>query len=354
MPNFFDTIGKVEPCDGRDLLQKLTYLLITKVSESKSKACEELTTVFENFGLENFSPCDIIDPRYLTLLVSGDKKQAINTLLISQNFPPYTVDIIQNGYENLTEKQKKDITQYLKSSGVIYIGNQITPLLQAEIAKIIKCPTEQQTVLLLTRLENITRIISRLQVPLNELDRYVSITSATVSTLNSVITEAKKIIYAAELTIPVQATLPVGTAGLTAWVVSRGKDFVKNNAEDIQKLDDNLCQAAKGIRYANNQLLILQSFLEIADTLLRSCTIDSDFASRITPRTFRPRIDATGYRGYTISIREDETTSGIAPRRYAVALDSNNIVILEGQKSYSSSTDILIEELKFRIDNHLG
>ena len=354
MPNFFDTIGKVEPCDGRDLLQKLTYVLITKVAEGKSKACEELSTVFTNFGLENFSPCDTIDTRYLQLLTAGDKTQAVNALLLSQGLPPYTVEIILNGYSSLDSAQKKQVEAFLKGVVLGYSQREIEPLIRAKIAELVKCPSEAQTILLLTRLENITRTVSNLQVPLNELDKYVSISSATVSALNDVIVEAKKIITALEISIPIQAALPVGTAGLTAWVVTRAKDFVKNNADDIQRLDDNLCQAAKGIRYANSQLLIIQSFLEIADTLLRSCTIESDFASRITPRSYSPRTEATGYRGYILEIREDQNTLGIAPRRYAVALDSNGIVVLEGQKSYSSSTDILIQELKFRIDNRLG
>ena len=37
MPSIFDKLGKVEPCDGRDLLQKLTYVLITEIAEKKAK-----------------------------------------------------------------------------------------------------------------------------------------------------------------------------------------------------------------------------------------------------------------------------------------------------------------------------
>ena len=59
------------------------------------------------------------------------------------------------------------------------------------------------------------------------------------------------------------------------------------------------------------------------------------------------------YRGYTLAVVQDPNSPKIAPRRYATARDGRGIVVLKGQPSFSSSTDILLEELKFRIDNQL-
>ena len=38
----------------------------------------------------------------------------------------------------------------------------------------------------------------------------------------------------------------------------------------------------------------------------------------------------------------------------AVALDEEEVVVLEGPKSFASDTNILLDEIKFRIDNQLS
>lgn len=56
---------------------------------------------------------------------------------------------------------------------------------------------------------------------------------------------------------------------------------------------------------------------------------------------------------FELVIIKDPNSPTIAPRRYAAALDGEGVEVLTGQKSFSSNTDVLIEEIKFRIDNQL-
>jgi len=56
---------------------------------------------------------------------------------------------------------------------------------------------------------------------------------------------------------------------------------------------------------------------------------------------------------YELKIRVDPKSPKIAPRRFAVAIDKFGVEILKGPKSFSSSTKILVDELKFRLDNQL-
>lgn len=56
------------------------------------------------------------------------------------------------------------------------------------------------------------------------------------------------------------------------------------------------------------------------------------------------------YKGYELIIIQDPTSPKIAPRRYAVAKDRTGVILLKGQPSFSSSVEILLDELKFRID----
>ncbi len=56
------------------------------------------------------------------------------------------------------------------------------------------------------------------------------------------------------------------------------------------------------------------------------------------------------YKGFTFEIKEDTKDNNKYAKRYAVAKDSFGVVVLKGESSFSSSTEILIEELKFIID----
>ena len=59
------------------------------------------------------------------------------------------------------------------------------------------------------------------------------------------------------------------------------------------------------------------------------------------------------YKGYTLRIVRDPESPKLAPKNYATAADKLGVIILRGPSSFSSSTQILLDELKFRIDQLL-
>ena len=68
-----------------------------------------------------------------------------------------------------------------------------------------------------------------------------------------------------------------------------------------------------------------------------------------------PNFFHTGPNGtvYELVIKDDPNSPEIAPRRFAVALDSEGVAVLSGEKSFSSDVEVLLNEIKFRIDNQL-
>lgn len=57
---------------------------------------------------------------------------------------------------------------------------------------------------------------------------------------------------------------------------------------------------------------------------------------------------------YELKIIVDPLSPKIAPRRFAVAIDPEGVQLYKGAKSFSSSIDVLLDEIKFRIDNQLS
>jgi hypothetical protein len=56
---------------------------------------------------------------------------------------------------------------------------------------------------------------------------------------------------------------------------------------------------------------------------------------------------------YLLEIQEDPNSPPIAPLRFAVAKDKEGVVVLKGLKSFASKPEVLLAEIKFRIDNQL-
>lgn len=57
---------------------------------------------------------------------------------------------------------------------------------------------------------------------------------------------------------------------------------------------------------------------------------------------------------YKLEIVPDPEAPSIAPRNFAVAKEPGGVIVLRGPKSFSSSVDVLLNEIKFRIDNQLS
>ena len=57
---------------------------------------------------------------------------------------------------------------------------------------------------------------------------------------------------------------------------------------------------------------------------------------------------------YNLEILPDPESPSIAPRNFAIAREPGGAVVLKGPKSFSSSIDVLLNEIKFRIDNQLS
>ena len=95
----------------------------------------------------------------------------------------------------------------------------------------------------------------------------------------------------------------------------------------------------------------LEDAEELKNVLSAVQPLENTGSEGIPDETFTYR-GANG-RDYILEIINDSSIDAVAPRRIAVAKDNLGVVILRGNPSFSSDTQILLDELKFRIDNQL-
>lgn len=118
---------------------------------------------------------------------------------------------------------------------------------------------------------------------------------------------------------------------------------VNSDFDELQDTFRNLLTNLSNSNIGNN---IKDNIKDVLDTF-----VDKDDDDKNADENF----SHTGPNGitYKLDIIKDPQSPAIAPRRFAVALDDEGVIVLRGPKSFSSSVDILLDEIKFRIDNQL-
>lgn len=150
-------------------------------------------------------------------------------------------------------------------------------------------------------------------------------------------------------------------------------DETGRSAEDVAKdIADRIARSRAGeglddpsngdLNAFNNKLDELLRNLQSADGI--SDGIKNDLTSTISgfklPNLEQQKDDGRfNYEGpngerYILQVRNVPDSPSIAPQRYAVALDLEGVEVLKGAKSFASDVGVLLDELKFRLDNQLS
>ena len=91
--------------------------------------------------------------------------------------------------------------------------------------------------------------------------------------------------------------------------------------------------------------------VELLNELSKDLTgISGDLVTKETETLVDPELT---YKGYVLKIQRTPESPVLAPRHFAVAVKDGKVRI-KGPNSYSSSKTVLLEEIKFRIDNQLS
>ena len=212
-----------------------------------------------------------------------------------------------------------------------------------------------------------------------ELEKIINIRNTLVKNINKVKKRTDKIILVAKILEP-----PIAAAQIIIFLLkieptpaaSQNTGAITTRASRLnaaELLVDNLQQDVADIKsfsnLVDNSLGSITSLLQSIDINATKCAEElenPEDIKRLLNQVQPP--ENTGsegtpnesylYRGangkdYTLAIIEDKNESGPVPRRVAVAKDKIGVIVLRGQPSFSSDTQVLLDELKFRIDNQL-
>lgn len=226
-----------------------------------------------------------------------------------------------------------------------------------------ECPNQKELQKIINVRNNLLKHITALKQRVQKLStvaRGLENTTRTVQLLIKVITS---------IPLPTAIIPPqVGGVGVPVSLLTKYSNTLVKLNKTLDRLIDESAAINAVIQSINAPLQVTEARLKAIDILLTDCSTGkglADLAAIVnatqpkgnTGTEGTPIDTLTGqpdpkytYRGYTLAVIQDPNSPKIAPRRFAVAKDRRGIIMLKGQPSFSSSVDILLDEIKFRID----
>ena len=243
------------------------------------------------------------------------------------------------------------------------LQGKLTSQVQDRVLEIVsrfanQCPPDKE-------LRKIIRTRDNLLKSINGLEKRLNTFKSLANKLGPAITAAKIAIKTITSLPTPTAIIPPGSPG-GIGVPFSALTKLSDKLIFLDKLLDSLEGDKEGIlgiiSSVSATITSLKDRLRILDSAIEACSKQSPDLSGIVAQA-QPKSN-TGtegtpldskyfYKGYELAILQDPNSPAIAPRRYAVAKDNKGTVVLKGQSSFSSDTQVLLDEIKFRIDNQL-
>jgi DNA repair exonuclease SbcCD ATPase subunit len=222
-----------------------------------------------------------------------------------------------------------------------------------------QCPNQQRLQSIVKTKNNILRTINQLQRRINQLKSTANKLDVSIRAARTAINIIKRIPRPTVLQfVPDPGALVKGVPFSTLTRLS-------DRLIQLNKLLDSLEAEKQGIlgiiSSADQTLNSIKSRLELIDVAVTNCVQEQgssqELLDQIQPKENTGSEGAPSgdyfYRGYTLEIVQDPNSPAIAPKRYAIAKDRLGVIVLYGPSSFSSDTKVLLDEIKFRIDNQL-
>jgi hypothetical protein len=225
------------------------------------------------------------------------------------------------------------------------------------------CPSSDELQNLLTLRNNLIGKLNNVAKTIEILSKPISILNNVVNTTSTILETTDKARIAANIAL---AFIPL-TPGAGPAAINTLKDLVELLRPPIQITKNTINSISEALDYANNIIAKLLSLFEIIDQILSKCgvsssdlTSTSDFVNQINNQYIQVQqqnqsvnaglSNSQIYQGFTLEVVE-EPFSPTVNRRRAVAKNSQGIILLQTPLSFTSTSQILIQQLKLIIDN---
>jgi hypothetical protein len=205
---------------------------------------------------------------------------------------------------------------------------------------------------LVDRLNTTVDFIEKLSKPLDTLVPTID----TLSTSLQVVDNARIAANTAMAFIP-----PPGLPGAIPATINNLKDLIELINPRIINTKNIITTIQSALDYVNNILTKLINIFKSIDQYLTNCGAVSETTPLTSLNPYLQQLDQQQntvesapinqvYRGFVLEVREEQFSPTVNRRR-AVALNPQGIILLQTPLSFTSTPEVLIQQLKLIIDN---
>lgn len=286
---------------------------------------------------------------------------------------------IHNINENLFDKMNSQIKKYPKQALRKAISKQVKNLKRTLIPLVLallvefaitniqkallgdfksKCPDKEKLPSIIKKRNNLAKKINNLYKTVNSTIKALGVFNGLLELFR-----ISKNIYL-NTPIPVTIGVPPPTGGV---VYSFTIGMILKQAENVKRLEKLIAKYQHLTIAILISLIALRAFLtqflhllKILDESIQKCVIegveleeiDSDLLFLLEEERRAPNPTENIVNGFILSIENETKQIGTLTRRFAVAKNKQGVILLKGEPSFSSNTQILMDELIFYIENN--
>jgi hypothetical protein len=261
--------------------------------------------------------------------------------------------LIVNNVQKLIEQMVPSITQITTQTGIKNIG-------QSNIQMPGTCLPSSELQNILNLRNNLINKLNVTSKTINLLGKPIDTLTPVVNALSTSLNVADKARIAANIAL---GFIPV-TPGAAPSGINALKDIVEILTPKVQTFKNRISSISDALDYANSIIFKLINLLKIIDQYLLQCGINSssltptsDIVNKIDTQYTETQNQSNQlndisqvYQGFTLEIVEEPFSSTVN-RKKAVAKNSSDIILLQTPLSFTSTPQILIQQLKLIIDN---
>lgn len=261
-----------------------------------------------------------------------------------------------NGVDKIIVLKRKGINKFTDTIKVrlLPLAIQIFVLFGVvkiqDISKGISCPSPDI-------LEDAIKKRNKIVRQLNQIYKVIIVNSALAAVVLYISFQLKGIIAQINslpipLSVPPGVGLPYSFIGLLESI----KEKLKELSDDNKNLNK---QILISLIFLVAALVIILIYLKKIDGMIQKCSIDANLEP-LSPELLdlreeneRGEVETTpNLNGFIFSVVEDKNEVGNLKRRFAVAKNVDGVILLKGEPSFSAGDQILIDELKFYIQQN--
>jgi hypothetical protein len=218
------------------------------------------------------------------------------------------------------------------------------------------CPTPEKLSGLIAARNS---LVNQINVLYNGVRILNQLSSTTTILVNGLTTSLNLYYIAPYPSIGIPA---LGLPPLTAGTISFIDNARQTLKEDLDKNRSILKSIGIVVAYCLAILAYVLNILNILDQIILLCakeqqvdfnSLNADITSAINASVNDNIIKSnTTYKGFKIELKLDMTNNTSYPKRYAQALNAQNIPVLKTDPSFASNPQVLVDQLKYIIDSN--